>query len=438
MVCQALQQVEAGEITHLVICMPPRHGKSMTVSETFPSYFIGKNPARRVIEVSYGSSLAQKFGYANRQKVDEFGEEVFGVKLDRAAASKTDWGILGERGGMISKGFMAGVTGEGADLLLVDDPVKNRKEAESATFREALWNEWQNTLLTRLHAEARVIIILTRWHEDDLVGRLLAQDGRAEDGGLWTVIDMPAEAEAEQVDEYGEYIIRPDMLGRQPGEPLWPEHGYGKKWIADKKRAVGSYTWEALYQQRPKSPDGGIIKRAWINYYTSVDGMLFDRILHSWDCAFDAGENTSYVCGQVWGQKGADAYLLDQVREQMDFVATVAAVEAMAAKWPKAREKLIEKKANGAAVISMLRKKVSGLIPIVPTESKEARCYAVSPFFEAGNVFIPSNKPWSQDYVAELVAFPKPGMDNDQVDCTTQALSRMFIAGAKKSVGFTC
>lgn len=437
LITDALQKVETGEITHLMMFLPPRHGKSMTATETFPSYFIGKDPERRVISTAYGDSLAQKFGHLNRQKLERFGQAIFGVEIAADNSSKTNWGIKDHLGGMISAGYGGSITGEGADLLFVDDPIKNRAEAESPAFRERLWNEWQNTLLTRLHPNARIIIILTRWHEDDLAGRLLKQDGRADEGGKWHVIDLPAIAERPQTNEHGQWIVRPDMLGRQPGEALWPEHGYDEAWAADKKKTVGTYTWEALFQQRPKSPEGGIIKRAWLKYYDSMAGVKFDRVLQSWDCAFDDGETNSFVCGQVWGQIGADAYLLDQVRDQMDFVQTVAAVESMAAKWPQAREKLIEKKANGAAVLSMLHRKVSGMIPVVPTESKEARCYAVSPFFEAGNVHIPRSARFTQDYVDEVVAFPRPGMPNDQVDCSTQALARLLIA-RKGIVAFTC
>lgn len=436
MITDALQKVETGEITHLMMFLPPRHGKSMTATETFPSYFIGKDPERRVITTAYGDSLAQKFGHLNRQKLERFGKSVFNVEIAADNSSKTNWSIKDHRGGMISAGYGGSITGEGADLLFIDDPIKNRAEAESATFRERLWNEWQNTLLTRLHPNARVIVILTRWHEDDLAGRLLKQDGRIDEGGKWTVIDLPAAADVPKRDDHGKWVVRPDMLDRQPGEALWPEHGYDATWIVEKRRDVGTYTWEALYQQRPKSPEGGIIKRAWLKYYDRLDGVRFDRVLQSWDCSFDDGETSSYVCGQTWGQIGADAYLLDQVREQMDFVQTMAAVQAMTAKWPQAKEKLIEKKANGAAVISMLHRKINGMIPVVPTESKEARAYAVSPFFEAGNIYIPKNKPWSQDYVEEVCTFPKKGMDNDQVDCTTQALARIYIV-RKSLVGFT-
>lgn len=204
LLCELLEEIESGEIARLIITMPPRHGKSMTVTESFPSWFIGRNPERRVIQVSYGSKLAQKFGLSNRRKVEEFGFELFGIKVSGENASKTNWSIEGCSGSMISAGIGGSITGQGADLLVIDDPIKNRKEAESQTYRDGIWAEWQDTLSSRLHPGGRVIVIMTRWHEDDLAGRLLAQSD------TWQLINLPAEVEAN------------DILGREEGEPLWP------------------------------------------------------------------------------------------------------------------------------------------------------------------------------------------------------------------------
>ena len=183
--CDYLQRVEAGEIDKLIITMPPRHGKSMTVTESFPSWFIGRNPERRVIEVSYGADLARKFGLSNRRKLDEFGMDIFGIRIALDNANATNWGIEKHSGGMISAGIGGAITGQGADLLIVDDPIKNRQEAESQTYRENIWAEWKDTLSSRLHPGGRVVVIMTRWHEDDLVGRLLAQNDS------WILIKQP-------------------------------------------------------------------------------------------------------------------------------------------------------------------------------------------------------------------------------------------------------
>lgn len=409
LIANTLEKVERGELKRLIITMPPRHGKSMTVSETFPSYFIGKNPHRRVIEVSYSDSLARKFGRKNKQKIFEFGKSLFNLTLARGNTSNTNWGIEDHDGGMIASGIGGSITGEGADLLIIDDPIKNRKEADSITYRNSVWDEWENTLLTRLHPNGSIIIIMTRWHEDDLVGRLLEKEKEK-----WFLLNLPAIAEKNN-----------DLLNRNVGQSLWPEHGFNEEWAKDKKIEVGSRTWSALYQQRPAPSEGSIFKREWWNYYKQAPSK-FDEIIQSWDCTFKDGDDTDYVVGQVWGRIGADKYLLDQVRGQMSITSTMSAIENLSYKWPRARAKLIEDKANGPAVISMLRRKVSGLIPINPQGGKVVRAQAISPDVEAGNVYIPHSSiaPWINDYVEEFASFPN-GMNDDQVDSTSQALNRL-------------
>ena len=416
LICTALDKVEAGEILRLMIYLPPRHGKSMTVTETFPSYFIGRKPERRVIETSYGDSLAQRFGKFNRQKVQEYGQELFGISISKEKASMTDWDIAGHRGGMISAGIGAGITGQGADLLLIDDPIKNKEEAESETYRNKVWDEWQNTLRTRLHPGAAVIIILTRWHEDDLAGRLLNPEyGEVED---WTILSLPAIAEEN------------DLLGRELGEPLWPEHGYDATWAEATKNAVGSMTWNALYQQRPAPAEGAMIKRHWWKYYTEIPGNL-EYILQSWDMTFKDSDGSDYVCGQVWGNAGANIYMLpDREYGRFDFPVTLEAFERLTSRNPEATTKLVEDKANGPAVIAMLKNKIGGIIPINPKGSKIARASAISPLIEAGNVYLPSPSicPWINDFIEECASFPN-GAHDDQVDAMTQALQRLMHSG---------
>lgn len=376
----------------------------MTVSETFPSWFIGRNPSRRVIAVSYGDSLARRYGRANLQKIEEYGASVFGIDSGLRNSAMINWGIEGDAGGMISAGIGGPITGEGADLLIIDDPIKNRQSANSPTYRELVWSEWQNTLLTRLHSNGAVVLVLTRWHEDDIAGRLLADDP---DG--WHVVKLPAIAEED------------DMLGREVGEPLWADHGFGHEWAAATKTAVGSYTWNALYQQRPSPAEGGMIQRGWWRFYDEPPPV--EAMMQSWDMTFKETKDGSFVVGQVWGRRGSERFLLDQVRERLDFVDTIKLVEHMAQKWPRASAKLVEDRANGPAVLSVLSKKVSGLIPIEPKGSKEARAAAVSPFIEAGNIWLPhpSRAAWVQDFIEECAAFPTAARD-DQVDAMSQAL----------------
>lgn len=417
MVCGHLDAVERGELTRLMIFMPPRHGKSMTVTESFPSYFIGKNPERRVIEVSYSGDLAQRFGKFNRAKLSEYGKALFGVDLSREKASMTDWDIADHRGGMISAGIGGGITGQGADLLIIDDPIKNKEEAESETYRNKVWDEWQNTLRTRLHPGAAVVIILTRWHEDDLAGRLLNPEyGDLDD---WTILSLPAIAEDN------------DLLERQPGDPLWPEHGFDLAWLENTKNAVGSQTWAALYQQRPAPQEGAMIKRQWWKYYNSLPEL--NQVIQSWDMTFKDSDGSDYVAGQVWGNAGASIYMLpDREYGRMDFPATCEAFQSLTNRHPDALVKLVEDKANGPAVIAMLRTKINGIIAVNPKGSKVARASAISPLIEAGNVYLPSPAicPWVTDFVDECASFPN-GAHDDQVDAMTQALQRLMYSRDK-------
>lgn len=412
LIAEKLQRIAEGEQKHLIFELPPRHGKSMTITESFPSYYIGKNPSKRVIATAYGDSLARKFGRLNKQKLQEFGADIFDVEIGRESSKATNWTLDGHRGGMLSTGIGGGITGEGADLLIVDDPFKNRAEANSATIRDKIWDEWQNTLLTRLQKGASVVVIMTRWHEDDLIGRLLASEPEK-----WERIRLPAIAEDED-----------DLLGREIGEPLCPELGFDEVWAEDKKKSVGSMVWSALYQQRPSPADGEYFKRKHWKYYKVLPDLSeFDEIIQSWDMAFkDSAKNDNdFVVGEVWGRIGANKYLIDMVRGRMNFPATVQAFRNLTARYPEAHAKLVEDKANGTAVIQTLSNEITGIIPVNPEGGKESRASSASVDVEAGNVYLPdpSLKPWVHDFVEEHASFPN-GAHDDMVDAHTQASNR--------------
>lgn len=426
LVCETLQSIADGEQLSILIEMPPRHGKSMTVTESFPSYYLGRNPDKRVIAAAYSDGLATKFGRLNRNKFNEFSHELFQVRLSDSNAATKDWGVQDRRGGMIATGIGGSITGQGADLMIIDDPIKNMKEASSQTIRDNIWDEWEATLSTRLHDGASLIVIMTRWHEDDLIGRLLKRSPRK-----WIRLRLPAIAEDEN-----------DLLGREIGEPLCPELGYDEHWAEEKKREVGSRTWASLYQQRPSPAGGSIFKREWIKYYVrtaeqkkewglsdevAVLPIHFDKMAQSWDCTFKDSETSDFVAGGVWGRKKAQYFLFDIDHRRMGFADTMKAIRAMSDKWPNARSKYIEDKANGTAIIEMLKDEISGIVPVNPDGGKEARANAVSPLFEAGNVYLPHPNmcPWVEDLVEELVSFPNAAHD-DLVDMTTQALNQLY------------
>ena len=413
---KALQDVSEGKIKRLIVAMPPRHGKSERVSKKFPAWHVGRNPNDEIILASYSIDLSRGFSRIARDTLIEH-QDVFGVEIDRNNQSAESWTIAGHRGGVTAAGVGGPITGRGAKIAIVDDPVKNSEEANSEVMRDKIWEWYQSTLYTRLTPDGRIIIVMTRWHEDDLVGRLLKKEREeieegTHTGDRWTVINFPAIAEDD------------DYLGRKPGEPLWPEFGFDLQRLTKIKQDVGSYVFNALYQQRPSAAEGAMFRRQWWQYYETDPRLIqFDEMIQSWDCTFKDSDGSDYVVGQVWGRKGADKYLVDQVRDRMDITATMDAIRNMSAKWPKARLKLIEDKANGSAIISMLRHKLGGIVPVTPKESKLARAHAILPDVEAGNVYLPRNKPWVQDFIEECAAFPK-GANDDQVDCMTQALQR--------------
>lgn len=405
-----LVDVAAGRIKRLMVSMPPRHGKSELVSRYFPAWYIGTFPNKRIILVSYEADFAATWGRKARDLLEEHGPSLFGIRVSGKSSAANRWDIEGHEGGMVTAGVNGPITGKGADIGIIDDPVKNDQEAMSVTYQERTYEWYKSTFRTRIQRDGAIILIMTRWHENDLAGKLLA--AQEEEGEKWEVVSLPAIAEDD------------DPLGREIGQPLCPGL-FTKDALESIKKAVGSYWWASLYQQRPSPAEGGIFKRNWWQYYRRVPDR-FDEIIQSWDMTFKDTKTADYVVGQVWGRKGADKYLLDQVRDRMDFPATVQAVRNLSAKWPQARAKLVEDKANGPAVIATLKREISGLIPVEPQGSKESRAWAVSPDIEAGNVYLPDPgiAPWVHDFIEECAAFPN-GANDDQVDAMSQALMRL-------------
>jgi predicted phage terminase large subunit-like protein len=410
LLCDAVKRICNGSLKKLMVFMPPRHGKSQTITESLPSYYNGLFPDKRVITISYGDSLAKEFGRKNRAKVKDWGEEIFGIELDPQNGSMSDYTIKGHTGGSYFAGILGGVTGRGADLLIIDDPIKTAQEAQSEVYRNRVWDEYQSSLSTRLMPNGAQIVILTRWHHDDIAGRLLK-----EQPDEWEVISLPALAEEN------------DQLGREVGEPLWSEFGYDLAWAENKCKEVGTRTWTALFQQRPSPDSGDIFKREWVKFYRALPTL--DEMAISVDASFKDTKTSDYCVLQVWGRQGANKYLIDQIRDQMGFPATVQAIRSISAKYPKAHSKFVEDKANGTAVIDYLKKEIYGLIPVEPMGGKEVRASAISPQWEAGNVFLPepSNAPWVNDFIEELIQFPQ-GKNDDQVDAMTQMLTRWQTA----------
>ena len=410
----------------LLLAMPPQEGKSHRIARWFALWTLIENPDTRVAIVSYEHGVARRWGRAIRDEITMHPE--LGLRVRDDLAAQHEWQLDGHDGGVYTAGIGAALTGRPVDLLIIDDPIKDREQADSETYRQRAWDWWTDVGSTRLAPGAPVVQVATRWHENDLAGLLIA----AEDGHLWATLNIPAQADHDPAK--GET----DPLGREPGEFMTSARGRTvAQWEAIKVRS-GSRTWNALFQGRPAPVEGGILKREWWRTYDAAQwierdngarhGLGFDEVIASWDLAFKDTKASDYVCGQVWGRRGADCFLLDQVHDRLSFVETVKAVRELAARWPQATLKLVEDKANGPAVISALAKKVPGIVPEEPTGSKEARASAVSPLIEAGNVYLPAPElaPWIGGFIEECAAFPN-GAHDDQVDAMSQALNRLVI-----------
>lgn len=415
----------------LIVSIAPQQGKSTRISRVYPIWLLQHWPDKRIIIGSYGQSLAVKHGKWIRNHIDEHPE--LGISVAHGSAAKNDWQLADHDGGVLSVGRGTTTTGNPADVLIVDDPIKDRAEADSLTIRDAVWDWWTDTLSTRLAPAAPVIVVLTRWHSDDIAGRLLA----APDGHRWRVVNIPAQAESDD-----------DPLGRQPGEYMdsartWidehgAEHPMTDAMWEEVKTQAGSRTWAALYQGRPSPAEGGIFKREWWQQYDTPQWIIrddgsywatgFDEVLISADLTFKGTDHSDYVAIGVWARRRAEAWLLDQICDRWDFVTTLKRFEALCAKWPQATLKLVEDKANGPALISMLGKRIPGIVPVTPEGGKEVRANAWAPLVEAGNVWIPSSRlaPWASDYIEQHAAFPNAAHD-DMVDQSSQAVDRLIL-----------
>jgi predicted phage terminase large subunit-like protein len=423
----ALVDAAEGRCDRLMVAVPPQEGKSVRVSRRFPEFLLMRNPDLRIAIVSYAHGVARRHGRAIRDDITMHGPAL-GLAVNPNSSAAHEWEIAGHEGGVYCVGVTGSLTSRPVDVLIIDDPYKNGEQADSDAWQETVRDFWTEVALPRLGPGAIVIIVQTRWRDDDLTGWLQQQDG----ADRWRVINIPAQADHDP--SKGEA----DPLGREPGDYLVSARGRTVEEWEQKRTEVGSRTWNALFQGRPAPASGNIFHASWFRYYDQPqwverpDGsrwaVSFDEVLASWDMTFKETEGTDYVCGQIWARRGIEVFLLDQVHDRMSFVETCLAVRMLAAKWPQAVLKLVEDKANGPAVLSALAQKVNGLVGETPQGSKVARAAAVSPFVEAGNVILPAPElaPWIDDLVEEAKTFPRAAHD-DRVDALSMALNRLLL-----------
>ena len=415
-ICQTLdlflKDLIEGKRPRLIITMPPRSGKSEIVSRRFPAYFLGKYPDLSIISVSYSATLAEDFCRDVQRIIDSdeykavFPNTKLSDKKDKNYKRTSDiFEIVGHKGVYCSAGVGGGITGKGCDILIIDDPIKNRQEANSENTRKKIFDWYSSTAYTRLSPSGGVIMMCTRWHLDDLIGKVLNDKGQKP----FHVISYPAIAEH-------------DEPHRKQGEALHPER-FSLEILNEIKSTLSASDWLSLYQQRPTPEGGAIFETSKLRYYDeSSEPKRFDQIVGSWDMTFKENKTSDFVVGQLWGRKGSEFYLLDMVRDRMDFVKTLKVFINFANKHKNCNCWLVEDKANGTAIISTLKKHISGIIPITPKESKQERAYAITPYLEAGNIFFPKNQKFTKDLEEEMLQFPA-GAHDDTIDSMTQALN---------------
>lgn len=403
LIADKLEAVEQGRIRRLMLFLPPRHGKSLLSTQFLPAWYLGLHPDRFVISASYGQDLADDFGRKVRNLIaDPLHAALFPeCRLSGDSASMRRFGLTAG-GSYYAVGRGGPITGRGAHLLLVDDPLKDADEARSETIRRGLHDWYASVAYTRLQPGAAIVLIQTRWHEDDLAGRLLRE--HSEEG--WEVVSLPAIAEG-------------DDGFRCEGDALWPEQ-YPLSALEQIRQAVGSAAWASLYQQRPAAAGGAIFKRVWFKQRYTVPPK-FSRIVLSCDTAFKTGTQNDYSVITVWGVAEHGYYLLFVWRARVEFPDLKRKLTELASAW-KPSAILVEDAASGQSLIQELRSTWLPILPIKPDGDKVSRAHAITPLMESGRVYLPESAHWLMDYLDELAAFPV-GVHDDAVDSTTQALN---------------
>ena len=392
----------------LMVFMPPGHAKSSIISEAFPAWLLMTQPNAQVILSTYGQEFSETWGRKARDLVMAFGH-VCGVSVRQDSKSVSEWRVSGKRGVMYSVGVGGQTTGKRADFALIDDPVKNQQEAESEVYRENLYRWFQQTLYTRLTPSGAIVLCMTRWHHDDLAGRLLrdTEEGR---GLPWRVLNFPALCE----DDEG------DALGRSAGDPLWPRL-YGAERLAEIQATLSEHAWLAMYQQRPTAEAGAVYRREWFeNRYDTLPSDLYRRVM-AVDSAFKTGVGADYTSVQIWGVNATGYYLIHVTNERLEYPDLIRTLQELAREHSVSGI-YIEDKASGQSAVQTLQRETRlAVVPVPVTMSKEQRADGNTPTWRAGRVWLPRSAAWVPSFVQQHIQFPRAAHD-DMVDAGNIAL----------------
>lgn len=424
--CEHLEAVHTGEIKRLLMNVPPGMMKSLLTGVFFPAWEWGPcgSASLRYLTTAHKEPLAVRDNMKCRRLIQsEWFQERWPLQLtgDQNAKTKFENVATGFRESMSFKSL----TGSRGDRVIIDDPL-SVDDAFSQPALEAAEKTFLEAVPSRVNNEnSAIIVIMQRLHEKDVSGVILERDL----GYTHLMLPMRFEPARRCVTSIGFSDPR-----TKDGELLFPER-FSERQVKELESTMGSYATAGQLQQRPVPDGGGLFKNEWFKFWTPETlPEKFEAMVMSWDMAFKETATSDFVVGQVWGRKGGNFYLLDQVRDRLDFVKTKRAFVELAEKWPKVLRKLVEDKANGPAIISSLKDDISGIVPITPKESKEARASSVTPLFEAGNVYFPPPDlyPWvKKDLIPEFLSFPA-GAHDDAVDSCTQALNDLHKNRVRK------
>ena len=424
-------------LDRLMLFVPPQMGKTEIVSVAAPAWYLGEQSDSYWVAASYAASLAQRNGRLAKNTVESDAyRQHYETRLDPSKTAAAEWEVLGHRGGFYGVGVGGGLTGRPADVIVVDDPVKDRAQADSETYRKRDRQWWRDVADTRVHPGTIVIMVMTRWHHADLAGYVLNGDeetpgeGRVEDGGRWRVVRIPAIADSED-----------DPLGRAVGDPLmtgpvghiFETREDALEWWEGKRRG-GARTWAALYQQTPSLDEGAILRDSYWGWY-DAGGKLpngWAAIVQTWDTAFTEDEANDYNASLTFGLEAPEGsiYVLDGMHERLEFPALVRTVVTTAARWKPTRLS-IEAKANGLSLLQTIKRTIAAARKWDPGKrDKVARAYEAQPPLEAGRVLLPYRlradgtreiPPWVTELLLEAGQFPL-GDHDDYVDAFTQGI----------------
>ena len=426
LMCQdAADTAESGKDFNATVSCTAQSGKSEMVAKHFPSWFIGRHPFCDSMLLTSDGKLAEDFGSSNRSIAKQWWEKVFGVQVSKSTASKTEIGVEEDKGIMRFKGITGTFVGRGAVLNIIDDPYPNEEYVNSKTMREKTISTVRNDIFTRARGKADIgcirFVIHTRRHEEDLIGVLDKEFITADESpdGVarkkWRNVTIPYFA----VDDK-------DPLGRKVGEPLAPKRGMDTRWGLNKRSDVGLRTWNAQYMQNPMLDNGSIFKREWFKEYRDNElPMMFENVVLSCDLSNQNTANADFAAFQVWAYNDGNFYLLARGKKRCSFTEQVEIIKTFILRYKSIRMVLVEKKATGTAMVDYLKEKTN--ITVVGYDpgyqKKDSRASAASVQFEAGRVYLPSEKkdPTIENYKNELMGFPNLAHD-DEVDATAQCL----------------